>query len=326
MGRRRLGLTTVDTGNIVIRVANGRRQPIDAGTRLLVTAMDGHQKVATRTFVERSEITLSGLNVQDGPADDYTVLVSAKAHTDAGFMPVRVKPNGSEVIHLMMIRRDASYAFAPFSAITERPALHDFLGGDAPDRAEAVYESLKTDNPPALACLLNITTALEQMTLVRADGVTEKPLPSFKALQSAPEQDRVFAWVDARLMQQIRDTAAAASQGLTKLAPAPKGLHPGATDSYKQTDFGEGNVQLTFHEKEQATVRGVACQLMEADIDYFKDTASHILLEVFPNKLKARIPGVDRSASLTDPRTVYGLRWIAGRRRGLDFAPPYVLQ
>jgi hypothetical protein len=116
------------------------------------------------------------------------------------------------------------------------------------------------------------------------------------------------------------------ANALSRLAKAPAGLHPGATVSYKQTDFGEGNVQLSFHEETTATVNGAACMLVEADIDYFRSTAAHVLLEVFPNKLKSLVHGRDSAQALTDPRTVYGLRWIAGRRFGREFAPPYVLE
>ena len=316
----------MDKGDIVIHVVNGRRTPFDPAVRLLVTAMDGHQKTAVRTFVNTNQIRLHDLDVHDSPADDYTVLVAAKDHSDAGFMPVKIVKNQQQDVHLMMLRRDATFQFDPFDSIVARADLHTFLCGKAPGEVKALYEGLASDNKPGLACLLNITTALEQMTLARFDGVDQKPLRSFKALRSAPSQDRLFAWVDRRLVQQVEATVTAPDAGQTRLVKAPKGLHPGATVSYKQTDFGEGNVQLTFHETESDIVMGVDCTIVEADIDYFKDTASHILLEVFPNKLKARIHGKDSSSSLTDPKSVYGLRWIAAEQRGFNFAPPYVLQ
>jgi hypothetical protein len=81
--------------------------------------------------------------------------------------------------------------------------------------------------------------------------------------------------------------------------------------------FGEANVQLTFHEDQKAVIDGVACVLVEPDIDYYKDLLAHALLEVLPNKL---------TGGLTIPVEVYVLRWIAGRHAGVpEFNPPYIL-
>jgi hypothetical protein len=94
-------------------------------------------------------------------------------------------------------------------------------------------------------------------------------------------------------------------------------FHKGATSSYKQIQFGEANVQITFHENDRKQIDAVDCVLVEPDIDYFKDLAAHALLEVLPNGF---------SGQLTDPRVVYVLRWIAGRRAGVpEFDPLYTI-
>ena len=81
--------------------------------------------------------------------------------------------------------------------------------------------------------------------------------------------------------------------------------------------FGEANVQLTFHEGRTRTVDGVDCVVVEPDIDYYKDLAAHALLEVLANGL---------TGSITDPRQVYVLRWIAGQRAGVpEFDPLYTI-
>ena len=318
------------TGEILIDVFSGARQPLDAGVELLVTAMDGQQKTVVRAFKKGSEIRLTNLEVHDNFADRYTVLLAAKAHSDAGFTPVKVVDDAVRHVELMMLRREAAPVFEPFETIEKtRPELHALLCGTNPSDGKASYERWRNENQLGLACLLNITTALEQMTLAPFDGLTQKPLASFKALDlesaPAPAQDRFFAWVPEQFLKQVAATVIAdTGKGFTRLVEAPKGLHPGATVSYKQTDFGEGNVQLTFHEKTRDKT-GKFIKI-EADIDYFKDAASHILFEVFPNKLRARVHGKDSSAALTDPKCVYGLRWIAARQRGQEFNPPYVLQ
>ena len=100
--------------------------------------------------------------------------------------------------------------------------------------------------------------------------------------------------------------------------PGTSLFHPGATRSYKQIEFGEANVQLTFHENDTNTIDGVDCVMVEPDIDYYRDPLSHTLLEVAVNKL---------THGLTDPRQVYVLRWMAGRHGGVpNFEPPYYLE
>ncbi len=94
-------------------------------------------------------------------------------------------------------------------------------------------------------------------------------------------------------------------------------LHPGATRSYKEIEFGEANVQLTFHENDRLEIDGVNCVMVEPDIDYFKNPINHLVLEVAVNTL----------GSLTDPKVVCVLRWIAGRRAGMpEFDPLYTIK
>lgn len=40
----------------------------------------------------------------------------------------------------------------------------------------------------------------------------------------------------------------------------------GATSSWKQIQFGEANVQLTFHENDTATIDGVPCVMIEPEM------------------------------------------------------------
>lgn len=331
----------MSTAEILLRLVDGRRQPFDSAADLLLTVRDGNQNTVVSRFVTcgpSGEIHVEKLRVHDNLADRYTVLVSTRHHTDAGFTPVTVKADTQQTLDLMLLRREASFDFAAFDQIAiSHPDTHSLIcgGSTTPGEGERIYNDLKTDNAFALACLLNITTALTQITLSPAPGIDPMPLRSFKALRldpdHAPQRDRFFAWVDRRLVQQVAGTVGAA--GVNTVVPAPKGLHPGATSSFKQADFGEGNVQFTFHENDRQPLDGTECVGIEVDIDYFRDPGAHILLEVFPNKLKEKVNtlkgkvlGSESAAALTDPKTVYGLRWIAGRRLGVDFAPPYTLQ
>ena len=313
----------MSTAEIRINVFNGRRVPMPETTRLLVTARNGENKNVVQKFVNGGAIELKDLPVRDNFVDRHTVLVSAKDHQDAGFTPLTIKP-GSQTLDLMMLRRDTGFTFESFADLAGRPELLRFLRGDRPGEAETLYARLLM-NPPALACLMNIVTALEQMRLVPSEAVDVNPMRSLLALETA-EADRIFAWARRELLAQVKATADRRDgDRLARLAKAPELLHKGATASYKQTDFGEGNVQLSFHEMEKKMVGDVECMLVDIDIDYFKDAGAHVLMEVFPNKLKSLIHGKNSAQSLTDPRLVYGLRWMAGRRKGVEFAPPYFL-
>jgi hypothetical protein len=130
----------------------------------------------------------------------------------------------------------------------------------------------------------------------------------------APAQDRFFAWCDPMLIDQVKIAAVANPK---QFGAAPPGLHPGATSSWKQIQFGEANVQLTFHENDHQLIDGVSCIMVEPDMDYYQDSEAHILFEVVPN---------DLTHSLTDPVEVYVLRWMAGQQSGMpEFAPMYTI-
>jgi hypothetical protein len=143
------------------------------------------------------------------------------------------------------------------------------------------------------------------------------PLDYFKQLDlAALAPDRIFGYADAALVNQVR---LAAQKGLFETEPASDlVLHTDATSSFKQVQFGEANVQLTFHENNKKSIGGVDCVYVEPDIDYYKDPGAHAILEVLPNAL---------TSGKTDPRMVYVLRWIAGRHAGVpEFDPLYTIE
>jgi hypothetical protein len=164
----------------------------------------------------------------------------------------------------------------------------------------------------ALACFFNLITAMAQIHLP-----VGTPVDYIRELiwDESMKQDRFFAWADRGIVDQVVRASAA---GLFAPEAGSAVFHPGATRSFKQIQFGEANVQLTFHEGDTRTIDGVECIKIEPDIDYYKDLAAHALLEVCANSL---------TGSITDPRQVYVLRWMAGRQAGIpEFAPPYYLE
>jgi hypothetical protein len=301
--------------SITANVFDGTRQPIPATTEVLYTLIDGNQKIVLRDDARTSSLSVE-VPFHDNFGDSYAVIASAKGYQQAGFHPVKAAPNAPQQVDLMLLPKDASFNFsgAQYADIQrKRPVLARVLSADAesPEAARERYRDLLENQGATLACLLNIATALDQIHLPSG-----KPLDYFKHLiwDDSMKPDRFFAFADAQLVDQ---TSLAARQGVFAPDPGSAIFHPGATKSFKQIQFGEANVQLTFHENDRQTIDGVDCVMVEPDIDYFKDLAAHALLEVITNGL---------TGSITDPRQVYVLRWIAGRHAGVpEFDPLYTI-
>jgi hypothetical protein len=300
------------TSTMTINVWDGTRQPLKPGVSILYRVTDGNQKQLLAKEIRTSSLKVNDLPFYNNFGDNYTVLVSADGYRQAGFTPVHLSPSLPATLDLMLIPKDPelNFADAPWDSI--KTALQFLANGVDDAVGKQRYGDLMEDKPVALAALLNITTAMQQIFLPQGT-----PLGYLKQIKwdDSLAQDRFFAYCDAKLIDQVR---AAAAQG--KFAPEAASwlYHPGSTASWKQVQFGEANVQLTFHEGDTAVIDGTPCIVVEPDIDYYKDPAAHALLEGLPNAI---------TKGLTNPEVVYVLRWIAGRRSGLpEFDPPYVIR
>jgi hypothetical protein len=215
-----------------------------------------------------------------------------------------------------------------------RPGVADIIrrGCEDESAAEIKYGLALDNRGKALACFLNIVTALADVQLPSG----KSPLDYYWNIAWPPgdagdggwlnrlddvfKQDRFFCYVEAAILPDVRTAAAHGS-----FAPEanPSAFHPDATESYKQTQFDVANVQLTFHGRDTCMLPGpggtpIACVKIEPDIDYYKDLLSHGLLEVIPNAL---------SHGLTEPAVALALRWMAGMRAGLPpFNPLYTVE
>jgi len=307
-------------GRAMINVFDGTRHLYRDQAKLLITVRDGNQTFQSREFHDRSDVFFTGLPLFNNFGDNYTFIAFAEGYKQAGFCPVKLAANVDQNVDLMIIPQSNQFNFAnsTWTALgNSRLDLKALLANGASD-AEAAnrYGSILEDQGGVLlACLLNITTAMRQIQLPQ-----RTPLDYIRQViwdrngESAMAQDRFFAWADPKLIDQIEQ---AKLQPDPEFENAPFGLHKGATRSYKQIEFGEANVQLTFHENDRKEVDSVNCVLVEPDIDYFKDPGAHLLLEVVVNAFGA----------LTDPRSVYVLRWIAGRHAGIpEFDPLYTIE
>jgi hypothetical protein len=303
------------TSTITVNVFDGTRQPISPAANVLYTIRDDRQNLVIRQNEKSASVAFSGLPFYN-TGDRYTVLASAKGYEQAGYFPVKASPGSPQSVDLMLLHDDGNYNFngATWDKIRSlHPELGKLLaaGADSDDAAANRYTNLLEEQEPVLACVLNLTTAMSQIHLRQGN-----PLGYFKLLKwdDSMKQDRFYGYADARLVQQVQ--WAVEDKTFTP-EPGFEIFHKGATSSYKQIQFGEANVQITFHENDRKEIDGVDCVLVEPDVDYFKDLTAHAILEVLPNGL---------SGELTDPRAVYVLRWIAGRRSGLpEFDPLYTI-
>jgi hypothetical protein len=302
------------SSQLQVNVFDGTRQPIQADVKILMTIVDGSGKQIIRNDYSSGQVFQ--VPFYDNYGDNYRVLAFADNYSQSGFTPVKCSPQTQQNVDLMLLKKGATFNFADASwnvLAAERPLLYRILahGAADSDAAQDRYTQLMEKRPDVLACLLNLATAMESICLPIGS-----PLQYFKELiwDDTMAQDRFFAYAAPVLYDQVK---LAAAQGEFAREEGFALFHKGATDSYKQVQFGEANVQLTFHADDTKSVDGLQCIKMEPDIDYFKDLGAHALLEVVSNGI---------SGSLTDPRQVYVLRWIAGRHAGVpEFNPPFTI-
>lgn len=305
----------------MVNIYDGRRQLMPAGKQVLLTVTDGFQKQIIRNYYEESSIDLEFPVIYGNERDKYAIVAFIDGYVQAGFSPVRPIAGVHQTLNLMLIPKDGTFNFgqAKWADVqAHKPKLANVItnslnGGDPAQ----FYGSLIENEAAPLACLLNITTAMEQIFLPQGT-------PLDYIAQIVPDdlhQDRFFGWARPAILNQLQQ---AVSQKEFEQEPSiDLGLHSDpkhgpATASFKQIQFGEANVQLTFHGDTKKEINGETCIMIEPDIDYYKDLGAHTILEVIPNAL---------TGSLTDPKWVYVLRWIAGQRAGIpEFDPLYVIE
>lgn len=300
-----------NTGRILLQVVDGARKPIQV--ELLIRVIDGdkHQLLAESLKGPMIDITVPTF---DNTRDFYTVLASLDGFVQAGFFPVKVAANTLRPVFLMLLPKNGKPRFTDgsWAKLKEKhPKVVELFMADASSETAAKrrYGSLLKREPNVAAGLWNIVMALGQIHLS-----TGTALSYMRQLHwdSSMQQDRLFGLADRDLLNQVE---VAAAQGLFVPEVGPGIFHPGATSSFKQVQFGEANVQLTFHENADVPDGLLS---IEVDMDYFRDQAAHTILEVMPNLF---------TRGLTDPKRIYVLRWIAGRQAGIpDFAPPYTIE
>jgi hypothetical protein len=299
------------TSTLTINVFDGTRKLLENGKNILYRIFDGNQKAIPPQELRQSSVRFTGLPFFNNFGDNYRVVVSADKYFQAGYTPVPLSPAHPTELYLMLLPKKNTFNFsnAGWNAVKE---LFPFIAaGVSESEGKERYSKLMQAKPKTLAALLNICTAMGQIFLPAGT-----PLSYIKEIiwDDSMKQDRFFAFADVKLMDQVRT---AAKEGLFAPEFGSGFFHPGATASWKQVQFGQGDVQLTFHENTTRKIDNTDCVMLEPDIDLYKDLGAHFLLEVLPNKI---------TGGLTNPEAVYVLRWIAGRRSGVpEFNPPYTI-
>ena len=161
--------TTTTGGRAMVNVFDGTRTLYSDDAPILVTARDGNQNVVSRNFHDDPSVFFNGLPLFNNFGDDYTFLAAADGYKDAGFFPVKLALNIDLTVDLMLIPNSNAFNFAEakWGALgMARPALRDlFANGAADDAAAAARYSALEERGAILACLLNITTAMQQFNL-----------------------------------------------------------------------------------------------------------------------------------------------------------------
>jgi len=264
------------------------------GQRVMVTVIDGNQKHSNSLYSEQGEMTIA-LPLENSPLRDrFRLTASATGFNDAGRM--NIVQNVEQ--RLMLIAKKASVVLRP------RNEWHPDIKTLIPDGFEDFVEY---DEGLPAACLLNILEAMRlrfgASGLEKLGKIPLEPATEDFRRQGKPGlmRDRVLLQVDKGLIDVV--TAARLPDERPWAHPVPKGYE--RAGCFKQKDYPFGNLQFTFFRM------GENCYA-DIDMDYHRDKASHLLLEVFPNTF---------FRNKTDPRKVYGLRWMEGN----DFKPAYIL-
>lgn len=330
-----------DTAKIVLHAYNGARQPFADTAKWSAQTLDGRPPSAGRDVLHFPNLVGASqvLTVPffDNFGDLYTVIASADDYDDSAWYPVHVSSLVPNDLFLIFLPKGGRPHFvnATWTKLLQlRPGVTTIIQRGCENMASCAdkYAAVMEERPAALACFLNIITALADMRLPSGkcplDYYWNIAWPAGEPtdahwldhLDSVFKQDRFFCYVDQAILPDVR---AGVGHGLSQ-EPDPQAWgHGGATESYKQTQFDVANVQLTFHGRDTASFKGangnpIPCIKIEPDIDYYKDVAAHALLEVIPNWI---------TKGLTDPRVVYALRWMTTKRERLpEFNPLYTVE
>jgi hypothetical protein len=337
-----------DTANIILNAYDGAGQLFPNTVTWSAQTQDGRSPSDGRQTLQfpnlRGASQILTVPFFDNFGDLYTVTANIEGYGDSAWYPVHVSSSTPVTLDLMFLPKNAvpHFAGATWDKLRQtRPDVAAIVqrGCESAASASDKYSQVLESRPEALACFLNIMAALGQMQLPSGKSALDyywnaswpagdANNPSWlTAMDNVLHQDRFFCYVDQAILPDVR---AGKGHGFSQEADPQAWGHGDATESYKQTQFDVANVQLTFHGNDTCTLldacnQPVKCVKIEPDIDYYKDVAAHALSEVIPNWINKEV--ASPAKSLTDPRVVYALRWMAARREDLpNFNPLYTVE
>ena len=157
-----------DTALITVNVFDGTRKPISPDLDILFTITDGNLKQLFRDYRKGPSVNFE-VPFNNDLADKYTVVVYVKNYSQAGFTPVRVSPHLTQVVDLMLLRKKATFDFteATWAKLSDsHPRLIEILSyGATAAAARQRYADLVVNQPGAVACFLNVVTAMKTIHL-----------------------------------------------------------------------------------------------------------------------------------------------------------------
>jgi hypothetical protein len=311
------------TAQINVGIYNGTRNLFPDNTQVLYRLQNNRQwQWQPANPFGPPLMRFTALPVRDNPIDDtYTVMAAIDGYGTCGYTPIHITAHSVTIVNLMLLPQQYNFDFtnAAWNLLQQnKPRIWKLLAGRAADQAngnpqaQGIYQGLlggAIGDQKKAACLLNILTAMDQIQL----SGNKTPLDYLRDIDWAYQmaQDRFYCWVDTGLVDAIRAAGSLFAQELN-----PSIFHGGTADlSWKEAEYGEANVQFTFHSSVKSPQNPNWIRL-EPDIDYFKDLAAHFFGEV----------AVNWFGSLTEPEQVYKLRWEDGSKPGsLPFDPPYII-
>jgi hypothetical protein len=156
-----------NTGFVTVNVFDGARQPMPQGTQILLTVRDGAQNQLFRNFVSGPSVKLE-LPFHNNFADNYSIVAFVDGRDQAGFQPVAIGPNAPAQLDLMLLPKNGAFHFAGArwtDILAQKPLLGQIFAASVTGAAGDAYATLMETHPDRLACLLNITTAMQQISL-----------------------------------------------------------------------------------------------------------------------------------------------------------------
>lgn len=316
---------------LVVSVFDGTRTLIGRDVEIGIDIHDGNRKDWTPNKSFKGPVHSFTVDFNNTPIGDrYSVIVSANGYKTAGCFVYLMDSKASSDAKVMLLPTKGTFKFpnGDWDSLKQnRRKLYELLsqGAASDEAARERYENLMQNNAATLAAIMNITAALDQIDLPREPPAKETTaLDYFRELMWDDLRiDRFFAYADVSLEAQLEK-----DKKRFKPEPNPDKWHEGAKASYKQVQFEQGNVQITFHGQTKR-IGDKDCVKTEPDIDYYRDLLAHGFGEVAPHdiiKRLGRIVRLDMTKGLTDPETVYLLRWIAGQEALMpEFNPDFII-